>query len=124
MQMCGIRGATTCKANTSEEIILRTENLLNELIEANSLEIHQVCSIIFTVTRDLDAVFPGWVARTRLQLGELPVLDMQHMHVDGDLARCIRVLVTINTDQHSGQMQHIYQQQAVRLRPDRAAGDH
>ncbi len=59
----GIRGATTADENTKEAIVEATRELLERLIEANSIETDDVAAAIFTTTRDLNAEFPAVAAR-------------------------------------------------------------
>jgi len=51
-----LRGAITVDRNDTDEIILRTKELLAEIIQKNDLDHDQLVSIIFTATIDLDAV--------------------------------------------------------------------
>ncbi|HOA98133.1 MAG TPA: chorismate mutase, partial [Acetivibrio saccincola] len=54
-----IRGATTVLNNEKTEILNETKKLLKEIIEKNNLEKDDIISIIFTATKDLNAVFPA-----------------------------------------------------------------
>src|SRR5262245_58136154 len=116
--MCrGVRGATTVDRNDREEILSVTRQMLALLIRLNGIDKQDVCSAIFSTTRDLDAEFPALAAR---QLGwiDVPLLCGHEISVPGSLARCIRVLVHWNTDVPQSEIQHIYIRDAVRLRPD------
>ena len=60
MTVCrGIRGATVADDNTGEAIHGATTELLEALIERNGIEEMDVASVIFTMTPDLNAVFPA-----------------------------------------------------------------
>ena len=113
----GIRGATTVAANTRDEILTATRQLIALMIRRNGIERTDVASAIFTTTPDLDAEFPALAAR---QLGwpDVPLLCGHEMSIPGSLPRCIRVLVHWNTDLAQSEIQHIYIRDAVRLRPD------
>lgn len=118
MPVRGLRGATTCLENTKTSIKEATKELLETIFVRNSFEIEDICSIIFTVTDDLNAVFPGWVARAVMGLKSVAIQDVQHMRVPSDLSRCIRVLIHVNTEQAQRDIQHVYLNGAKQLRPD------
>ena len=113
----GVRGATTADANTREEILRATRQLLALLIRQNGISPEDVASIIFSTTADLDAEFPALAAR---QLGwlEVPLMCTHEMGVPGAIERCVRVLIHWNTDRPVGQVVHVYIKDAARLRPD------
>ena len=90
-----IRGATTVTQNTVEAIGEAVTEMLDELEAKNQLEPTQIISATFTVTRDLDAIFPAAIARTRPYWDSVPMLDVQQMHVKGSLERCIRCLIYV-----------------------------
>lgn len=113
----GVRGATTVDANTREEILTATRQLLALMIRLNGMESTEVASAIFSLTRDLDAEFPALAAR---QLGwlDVPLLCTYEVDVPGSLRKCVRVLVHWNTDKPQDQIRHVYIKDAARLRPD------
>jgi chorismate mutase len=113
----GVRGATTVEANSRDQILTATQQLLALMIRSNGIEAADVASAIFTVTRDLDAEFPALAAR---QLGwiDVPLLCSYEIDVPGSLRRCVRVLVNWNTEPPQPAIRHIYIKEAVRLRPD------
>ena len=113
----GVRGATTVEANTRDEILTATRQLVALMIRRNGIEKEDVASAIFSVTHDLDAEFPALAAR---QLGwlDVPLLCTNEISVPGSLQRCIRVLVNWNTTKAQDEMIHVYVKEAQRLRPD------
>jgi chorismate mutase len=117
MHCRGVRGATTVDANTREEILTATRQLLALMIRLNGMEPADIGSAIFSLTRDLDAEFPALAAR---QLGwlDVPLLCTYEVDVPGSLRHCVRVLVHWNTDQPQSAIQHVYIKEAKRLRPD------
>lgn len=114
----GIRGATTVEANTKEEILAATRELLYLIIRANDIEPEDVASAIFTTTLDLNATYPALAAR---QLGwyDAALLCGHEMDVPDGLPRCIRILVHWNTTRSSKEIVHVYLRKAKGLRPDR-----
>lgn len=113
-----IRGATTANSNTIEAIREVVTELLDEIETRNQLDPNDIVSVIFTATEDLDAVFPAAIARERPNWENVPLLDVQQMHVDGSLKNCIRVLIHINTPKPQAEIFHSYLRQAQNLRPD------
>lgn len=113
-----IRGATTASANTVEAIREAVTELLDELEKRNQIEPEMTISAIFSVTKDLDAIFPAAIARQRPHWENVPLLDVQHMHVVGDLERCIRFLIHVNLPASHLEVHHPYLRQAKNLRPD------
>jgi len=113
----GVRGATIADANTSEDILQATRQLLALMIRQNGIEAEDVASAIFTTTPDLSAEFPALAAR---QLGWLDTALMcQHeLDVPGSLRRCIRILLHWNTPKRADEIVHVYIKDAARLRPD------
>lgn len=114
----GIRGATTVEANSEEEILAATRELLYIIIRANGIEPEDVASAIFTTTTDLNATYPALAAR---QLGwyDAALLCGHEMDVPGGLPLCIRVLVHWNTTRSVKEIVHVYLRKAKGLRPDR-----
>ena len=117
MMVRGIRGATTVESNSREEILEATRELLAEIVEANAIEHDHVASIIFTTTVDLNAEFPA-VASREDGWTDVALQCMHDMNVAGSLARCVRILMHVNTERSNAELQHIYLRGARRLRAD------
>ncbi len=115
--MRAIRGATTVSENTTEAIREAVTELLDELENRNHLQPKDIISVTFSVTRDLDAIFPAAIARTRPDWDGVAMLDVQQMHVEGSLQRCIRFLIHVYLPT-SAPIYHIYLRHAANLRPD------
>lgn len=113
-----IRGATTVSENSIAAIREAVHELLDVLEVHNQLDVSEIVSVTFSVTRDLDAVFPAAIARERPHWTNVPLLDVQQMHVEGSLERCIRFLIHFNTPDPSVEIYHPYLRQARNLRPD------
>jgi chorismate mutase len=124
----GVRGATTVTENTPTAIFEATRELLVEILRINHLcadpenpsleELEAVCSIIFTVTQDLDAAFPAQAARDGLGMKYVPLLNAVEIPVPGKLQRAIRVMLHLNTDKSQREIKHAYLRDATVLRPD------
>jgi len=118
MRMYGIRGATTTKSNSAEEILEETGKLLRELIQRNKLTEEQIVSIIFTTTPDLTAEFPAKACRL-LGWEKAALLGAVEAAVPHGVPYCIRVLIHAYLNS-AEEVEHVYLNEAVRLRPDRA----
>ena len=118
----GIRGATTAAANTAEDILEATEELVKVLIHLNDLDAEDIASAIFTTTPDLTAWFPALAAR---QFGwtEVPMICTHEMAVPGSLQKAVRVLVHVNTTRTASEMRHVYLKGAQQLRPEWGIAD-
>ncbi len=113
----GIRGATTVPANDADEIIKSTQLLLKKMVEINCLEINTIAAVLFSATGDLNKTFPARAAR-ELGWANIPLMCQVEMSVPGALPRCIRVLMLVNTELKSEEMQHVYLGDARGLRED------
>ena len=116
----GLRGATTCTENSTDAIEAAVSALMDALVDRNGLAPDQLVSVTFSVTADLDACFPAAIARRRPGWDAIALLDCQQMAVQGDLARCIRVLAHAWIPQNQKPV-HPYLSDAQRLRPDRSS---
>ena len=119
LKLVGLRGATTCAANTTTAIQAAVRDLIDALVEENGLSPQQIVSVTFSVTADLDACFPAATARQRPGWDCVALLDCQQMAVQGDLERCIRVLAHAWMPPQRKPL-HPYRGEAQRLRPDRS----
>ena len=99
--------------NTAHSVADATCTLLRELERRNALLPSEIVSVFFTLTPDINAMFPAQAARA---MGwDVPMLDMQEVNVPGSLERCLRVLVHVERDRD---VQHAYLREARSLRPD------
>ncbi len=115
-----IRGATTASENTEEAIASAVTELLQELEYRNRIDPERIVSVIFTATKDLDAVFPAAIARRVYpEWRDVALMDVQQMHVEGSLPRCIRFLIHANLPADVT-IYHPYLRGASNLRPDRS----
>ncbi|MGH7716600.1 MAG: chorismate mutase [Vulcanimicrobiaceae bacterium] len=117
LKVRGIRGATQAESDDREAILAATEKLLIAIRERNNFELEDVASALFTVTPDLRAGFPASAAR-RLGWTSIPLLNFTEIPVPGDLPRCVRTMILINTTLAQDEIVHVYLEGAVALRPD------
>jgi chorismate mutase len=114
----GVRGATTVDSNNYAEIEEATVEMLEYIIKKNEIEIDSISHVIFTLTHDLDAGFPAKAARMHLGWNDVPMICTQEIPVPDSLAKCIRVLIVINTTKKKKEIKHVYLRKAKSLRPD------
>src|SRR5260370_7753627 len=93
----GVRGAITVDRDESEAILSATERLLKAIVAENSIDTTQIASALFSATPDLTTAFPALAAR-RIGWTFVPLLTFTEIDVIGGLARCVRILVHLNTD--------------------------
>ena len=104
MTVCrGIRGATIAEENTADGIYSATK----ELIEGNSIIEREVAAVYFTMTPDLNAVFPAAVAR-QAGWNNTALMGGTEIAVPGSLTKCIRILILLNTDKEPQELVNLY----------------
>lgn len=112
-----IRGATTVKENKKESILNETSRLLRKMLEENNIMNGDIISIIFTVTKDLDAAFPAAAARA-LGIVHAALLDFPQHEVRDALKMCVRVMMYADMNVMQSEVKHIYLNGAKILRKD------
>lgn len=116
MRLFALRGAIDVEVNETDAILARTEELMHEVMERNSLQPEALVSCIFTATTDLDAEFPAVAAR-RIGLDRVPLLCAREIDRPGALPRIIRVLVHYYAPEDH-ETRHVYLGEAKALRAD------
>ncbi|MBD2845158.1 chorismate mutase [Paenibacillus sp. IB182496] len=122
MSVRGIRGAITVDRNEEQTILQATRELLDGIIADNAIVPDDICSVFVTVTGDLDETFPAAAIRQMPGWELVPLMCALEVPVKGSLERCIRLMVLFNTDKKQSEVRHVYLGEAIRLRPDLAAG--
>jgi len=117
MSVRAVRGATQVEANTAESITAATQELLLEIMAANSLSAEDVISVLFTSSPDLNATFPAAAARS-VGFESTPLICSVEIDVPGALPRTVRVMAHIETDLPKSDIAHIYLHGAKALRRD------
>ena len=117
MSVRAIRGATQVESNTAESISDATQELVLEILSANSLTAENVISVLFTSSPDLNAAFPAAAARS-IGFENTPLICSVEIDVAGALPRTIRVMAHVETDLSKSEIAHIYLHGAKALRRD------
>ena len=97
MRNAGLRGAITVSANTKEAILEGTRELLQAIIDANGIKEEDVAFALFTTSPDLNAEFPAVAAR-QMGWNQTALMCGHEMSVPGSLQKCVRILVSWNTE--------------------------
>ncbi|MFD2115956.1 chorismate mutase [Paenibacillus yanchengensis] len=118
MGVRGIRGAITVEANEAKEIAAATLELTRAIVEANAIDPVDICSVLVTVTADLDDTFPAQSIRQLPGWELVPLMCSLEVPVKGSLEKCIRLMLLVNTDKGQAEIEHVYLQRARILRPD------
>jgi chorismate mutase len=113
----GIRGATTVSENSRESILEGTRELLLTMQDTNNVNTHDIVSIFFSMTSDLNTAFPAEAAR-QLGWNKVPLFGMQEANVIKSLKKCIRVLIQLNSNKSQSDFRHCYLNDAKILRND------
>lgn len=119
LRLFALRGATTAVANTEDEILAVTEELVVEVLKRNDLTPNALVSCIFTCTDDLNDQFPAVAAR-RIGLNSVPLLCAREIDVPGALPRAIRLMLHYYAPADHVPS-HVYLRDAVTLRTDLTA---
>lgn len=114
----GFRGATTVSENNEAEITEETKKLVLEMVRQNKIEPNAISHVFFSVTRDINATFPAKVARELPGWTHVPVMCMKEIDVPNSLKLCIRVMLVAETILKQDQVQHVFLNNAIKLRPD------
>ncbi len=109
-----IRGATTVAADTKEEIRKGVAELLDQIINRNSLTKEQILSIVFSSTSDIHSYYPAKAAREAGYAG-CSLFSAMEPEIDGGLALCIRVMLFVEKELTP---HHVYLRGAKVLRKD------
>lgn len=114
----GVRGATTVTADLNDLVLLETSRLVEEMTKANDILPGDIASVVISTTTDITSAFPARAVRGIEGWSYVPVMCTHEMSVPGALEKCIRLLMHVNTEKTQQQIEHIYLNNAVALRPD------
>jgi chorismate mutase len=112
-----IRGATTVDEDDPSAIRTATAELLRRIVTLNELAPDDIISALFTLTPDLRSAFPAHAAR-ELGWTDVALLCTMEIPVPGAIARCIRVLLHVETTTSRKRLRHVYLRGARSLRPE------
>lgn len=116
----GFRGATTVLNNEEQEMLDNTRVLVEEIVKKNKIQANDISHVFFSVTNDLNAAFPAKSVREMPGWSHVPVMCMTEIDVPNSLSKCIRVMLIAKTELNQEDVQHIFHNEAIKLRPDLA----
>lgn len=118
-RVAALRGAITLEADTREEVLLRTSEMLGRLLERNGLDHDDVISLLFTATSDITTEFPAAAVR-EAGISDVPMLCARELGILGEsnVPLCIRVLAHVETTRPRAALRHVYLRGARQLRSD------
>jgi chorismate mutase len=117
-RLFALRGATQC-LNEAQDIKTQVAALYDELLRKNGLAEADIVSVVFSVTRDLDALNPAAALRQADRGASLALFAVQEAFAQGGLDRVVRVIIHCYMAEGSVPC-HAYRNGAEALRPDRA----
>lgn len=112
-----IRGATTVDGDTRDEVIARTRELVQAVVERNAIDPDDLVSILFTATDDIRSAFPAEAAR-EAGFTHVPLMCARELDIVDGIERCIRVMVHVHTTRTTAELRHPYLHGARQLRTD------
>jgi chorismate mutase len=112
-----VRGATTVEHDRREDVIARTQELVEAIVERNGLAPEDMVSILFTATDDIHSAFPAEAAR-EAGFTHVPLMCARELEIDGGIERCIRIMLHVYTTLSAEQLRHPYLHGARQLRTD------
>lgn len=117
--VAALRGAITLDADSREEVLVRTSELLSTLLERNGLTADDVVSLFFTATDDVRSEFPAAAVRAA-GIADVPMLCAKELDIAGESAigLCVRVMAHVYTDRPRADLRHAYLRGARQLRSD------
>lgn len=118
-RVAALRGATTLDADTRDQVLDRTTELLGAMLERNGLRSADLISLIFTATADIHSEFPAAAVR-EAGIADVPMLCARELPIDGpsNIPLCIRVMAHVHSDQPRSALRHPYLHGARQLRSD------
>ena len=117
MSVRAIRGAIQVDADTREDVLEGSAELVKAVLERNRLSADDIISILFTATPDLTAEFPAYAARL-LGLTDVPLMCASEIAVPGAMPRVLRLLAHVETELDRADVRHVYLRGAAALRTD------
>ena len=114
--MKSIRGAIAVVENNEDSIMSSSKKLINEILINNAITENDIEFVIFTVTSDITEAFPAKVFR-EIGMTSIAAIDTLAPNITSDLSGCIRILIYLNKDLE--EINHVYLDDAKKLRPDR-----
>lgn len=119
MRLAALRGATTLDTDSRDEVLSRTAELLEQLLQRNALTTDDVVSLLFTATGDIRSEFPAAAVRAA-GISDVPMLCARELEISGASAipLCVRVMAHVESERPRAELRHVYLRGARQLRSD------
>lgn len=119
VQLAALRGATTLDSDSRDEVMARTAEMLEALLQRNGLAAGDIVSLLFTATDDIHSEFPAAAVRAA-GISDVPMLCARELAIEGGsgIPLCIRVLAHVYTARPRAELRHAYLRDARQLRSD------
>jgi chorismate mutase len=118
-KLAALRGAV-CVSNDPAAIAEKIARVYDLLLERNGLREDDIVSLIFSVTKDLDAKNPAAALRESGRARDLALFSVQEPSVRNSLPGVIRLMMHCYMEE-TVPPRHVYTEGAEPLRPDRAS---
>lgn len=117
--VAALRGAITLDADSRDEVLERTVEMLDHLLERNGLVAADVISLLLTATDDITSEFPAAAVRAA-GIADVPMLCARELAIEGpsNIPLCVRVMAHVYTDRPRAALRHAYLRGARQLRSD------
>ena len=118
-RLVALRGATTLDHDDRDEVMTRTVEMLEALLERNGLTAGDIVSLLFTATDDIRSEFPAAAVRAA-GISDVPMLCARELAIEGGsgIPLCVRVLAHVYTQRPPADLRHAYLRAARQLRSD------
>lgn len=118
-RVAALRGATTLDADSREQVLERTAEMLLELMERNGLSSDDVISLLLTATDDIRSEFPAAAVRAA-GISDVPMICARELDITGGsgVPLCIRLMAHVYTERPRAELRHVYLHGARQLRSD------
>lgn len=116
--MRAFRGATTVENDDPAEIRAAVRDLMNEMLERNSVVDDDLVDVILTVTPDLTSMYAGTALREECGFDDVPLLGAVEANVTIGIDRCVRIMLHAYSSRPRSEVVHVYHGETTRLRPD------
>ena len=118
-RLAALRGATTLESDSREQVMQRTSEMLESLLQRNGLAAADIVSLWFTATDDIRSEFPAAAVRAA-GISDVPMLCARELGIEGasNIPLCVRVMAHVYTDRPRAELRHAYLRGARQLRSD------
>ena len=117
MAVRAVRGAIQVDDDDRQQVLDATTELLQAVLDRNSLSSDDLISVLFTATPDLRSEFPAYAAR-QMGITDVPLMCACEIAVPGAMPRVLRLLAHVETDRPRADVRHVYLRGAAQLRTD------